>query len=360
MNPEILVPAADPILVHWGWFKIFLIITFMCHILLMNIMVGSGIMAMFTGFKREKKPALLPFQADISKKLPIVIALAINFGVAPLLFLQVIYGQFIYVSFQLMAVYWLSVIGLLIIAYYSAYYYKSDFHTTDGLKKYLMAVAVLIFLFIGFLFTNSMTLMLNPKAWFGYFNTPDGTLLNLSDPTLIPRYLHFMTASVAVGGLFTAVVWTLKHKKGIAGAEAHITRGMRWFTYATLLQVLIGFWFQMSLPGEIMMRFMGGSAFHTGVFALGLFLVVQTLFFSITRQVWPTTASLLILVLNMIVMRDLVRTAYLSPYFRVSDLEIIGQVSPLILFLASLVTGIGIIVYVIRLALKTPAAASDI
>ena len=352
MNPLTLIPVADPIPVEWGWFKLFLILTFTIHILLVNIMLGTSIIAWISGLQQDKKSSLLPVQKDIAAKLPVIIALAINFGVAPFLFLQVLFGQFIYVSSQLMAVYWLSIIAVLIMAYYAAYFYKFNFDTLDKQRSTLIGIAVILFLFIGFIFSNNMTLMLNPKAWAGYFNSPDGFLLNLSDPILIPRYLHFMTASTAIGGLFIAVIWTLKQEKGEAN-QKNINLGMKWFTFATLFQIAIGFWFQMSLPKNIMQLFLGASLTHTALFITALFLVLQTLYFSIKKQVWATVFSFGILIFAMVIMRDIVRTAYLSPYFKVTDLEVTGQYSPFILFAVCVLVVTGLIIYVLGLAVKT-------
>ncbi|OQY57742.1 MAG: hypothetical protein B6245_15415 [Desulfobacteraceae bacterium 4572_88] len=213
MEPSILIPTPDPIPVPWGWFKFFLLSTFMAHILLMNVMVGTGIIVFFSHLRKDSQKHLEPLERDISKKLTFIIAFAVNFGVAPLLFLQVLYGHFVYVSSMLMGVYWLSIFVLLIIAYYSAYYYKLRFDALRTARIYLIGMAVLILLVIGFFFTNNMTLMLTPETWTRYFENPEGTLLNLSDSTLFPRFLHFMTASVAIGGLFIAITWSLKEKK---------------------------------------------------------------------------------------------------------------------------------------------------
>ena len=57
----------------------------------------------------------------VAKKLPVMIALGINMGVPPLLFLQVVYGNLFYSSSVLMAVYWILIIPLLILAYYGTY-----------------------------------------------------------------------------------------------------------------------------------------------------------------------------------------------------------------------------------------------
>jgi len=360
MSPVELVPAAEPILVPWGWFHGFLFLVFAIHLLLMNIMVGGSIMALVTGLKRGSHDERLPFQQDLSVKLPVVIALAVNFGVGALLFMQVLYGHFFYVSSQLMAVYWLSVIGLLILGYYCAYIYQYKFDALAGLRNGVIGVTAACFLVIAFFFTNNMTLMLNPTTWPRYFVEPGGTLLNLSDPTVIPRYLHFLTASLAVAGLFTAVVWTLKEKKGAPEAEPNIRRGMRWFTIATLFQILIGFWFQMSLPNRIMLLFLGESTLHTTVFIVGLGLVVQALYYGFKNRVWPTAFSLVLLVLVMAVMRDLVRRAYLAPYFKVTDLQVLGQYTPLLAFLILLILVATVLVHAIRIGMKRTRKSEDI
>ncbi len=113
-----LIPSHDAIPVAAVWFELLRIPTLMIHFLLMNIMVGGSIIAFLNP---HLKPSETTLEKDMSDKLTYVISLAINFGVAPFLFLQVIYGQFIYVSSQMMAVWWLSVIALLIIAYCAAY-----------------------------------------------------------------------------------------------------------------------------------------------------------------------------------------------------------------------------------------------
>ncbi|MFW6332026.1 MAG: hypothetical protein ACOC23_01865 [Thermodesulfobacteriota bacterium] len=360
MSPVELVPAAEPILVPWGWFHGFLIMVFVIHLLLMNIMVGGSIMALVTGLKRVSHGERRPFQKDVSVKLPVVIALAVNFGVGALLFMQILYGQFFYVSSQLMAVYWLSVIGLLILGYYCAYIYQYKFEALAGLRNGVIGVTVVCFLVISFLFTNNMTLMLNPTTWPRYFVEPGGTLLNLSDPTVIPRYLHFLTASLAVAGIFTAVVWTLKEKKGIPETETNIRRGMRWFTIATLFQILIGFWFQISIPNRIMLLFLGESTLHTTVFIVGLGLVVQALYYGFKNRVWPAAFSLVLLVVVMTVMRDLVRRAYLAPYFKVSDLQVLGQYTPLLAFLIILIVVAAVLVHAIRIGMKQTRKSEEI
>lgn len=346
-----LIPSLDAIPVETEWFRLFMTPAFMIHLLLMNIMVGGSIIAFVNSLRMKSVEAETVLEHDIAEKLTFVISLAINFGVATLLFVQVLYGQFIYVTSQLMAVLWLSVIALLMIAYYGAYYYKLKFNDS---RQYVIGAVVLIFLCIAFFFCNNITLMLNPSSWTAYFDNPKGTILNVSDPSLLPRFLHFMIASLAIGGLFVAIVWTLK--KDHPAAQENIERGMNWFVYATLVQVGIGFWFQMSLPKEIIGLFMGADSVHTILFLTSLCLVVAVFFLGIHRKVWASAGFTLLLVFLMILMRDMVRTAYLKPYFTLADIQVQAQYSPMIFFLASLIAGTAAVVYVIRLAMKTSEA----
>ena len=352
MDPSGLIPSAEAIPTHWGWFYFFLILTFTLHLLLMNVMLGSGVIALVRHFKNGNTSCAVC--KDISLKLPYKIAFTINFGVAPLLFLQVLYGRFVYTSSVMMGVYWLGVVGILIIMYYSAYIYDFKYDQWPGLRIYFLITMVVLALVIAFVFSNNMTLMLNPEKWTGYFENRSGTMLNLSDPTLMPRYLHFVVASIAVGGLFMAITWKLRQDPL---AKEYSSQGMTWFFYATIVQVGIGLWFLMSLPGDIMLFFMGDSALYTSVFLLGLAGVVLILVFSFKKMVWPTTAGLVLTVVFMVLMRDLVRTAYLADYYHPSERTVVPEYAPLFIFIAVLVVGLGAVFYMLKLAFEAGKGA---
>ncbi|BBO79142.1 hypothetical protein DSCW_65590 [Desulfosarcina widdelii] len=322
----------------------FLVLTFVLHLLFMNAMLGSAIMAFICELRGKKAGP----SKDISTKLPYTIAFTVNLGVAPLLFLQVLYGQFIYVSSVLMAGFWLAVIGLIIMLYYSAYIYDFRFEKMPGARTFFIGLTAILGLIVAFLFTNNMTLMLRPETWQEYFGNRSGTLLNLNDPTLWPRYLHFIVASIAVGGLFQAVL--AKMRKTLPDRQYKIDHGMRWFTIATVVQILVGFWFLISLPREVMLSFMGGDAPNTVIFILGLAVAAVSLIFGITRRVLPATAATIATVLFMAIVRDLVRTEFLKPVFHPSDLKVAAQYSPMIVFLIVLVLGLGIMAYMLHLA----------
>lgn len=349
MNSPALFPAPDAIPVPWGWFEALLLVTFVLHLLFMNTMVGSAIIAFIEHARGGGKDAHRESLRDTSVRLPYVIAFAVNLGVPPLLFFSVLWGNVGYVTTTLMAVWWLSIIAVLILAYYGAYLYKYRFDKLGARGAVLIGFVALSLLFVGFLFVNNFSMMLNPGAWQAYFENPSGTLLNLGDATLWPRYLHFVAASIAVGGLFRALVWRRREEAGDAAAGERVKAGMRWFFWATLVQVVVGIWYLLAQPTAVRGLFLGGSLAHTGLLSLGLMLALSMLVMAHRRKVILVTFHLVATIGVMAVVRELVRFASLEEGFSPARLEVVPQYSPMILFLVAFAVGIALVVYMLKI-----------
>lgn len=346
MDPKLLVPAPDTIPVPWGWFDLLLHVTFVAHLLLMNTVVGGAAIALVSHLK-GRGPALAK---DLSTKLPTCLALTINLGVAPLLFLQVLYGNFIYTSSVLMAAWWLSVIAIVMAAYYGLYIYDFSFDSRPGARTLLIAAPLALLLFNGFLFSNNMTLMLDPARWTAWFDNRGGSLLNLGDPSLLPRWLHFMTAALAVGGLAVALLGHLRRNREYTGT------GLTWFIRATVAQLLFGTWFLVSLPQAAMLRFLGGDVSSSLLLAGGLALAVAALFAAWRGNVPGTLLWTVLTVAAMVLVRDRLRTFLLAPYHDIRTMASTGEYSPMILFLAVFVLAIPVVGWLIRQYLRAKEA----
>ena len=336
-----LIPTPEAIPAPWPVFEILGVLLFMLHILFVNVVLGGSLLAFFS-----KAPRDSGLTGAIFKKIPSTLALGVTLGIAPLLFLQVLYGHLIYSSSVLMAFYWLLIIPLLIIAYYGTY-----IHARSGVRwlgKMAIGVAALIFLYIAFIYTNNMTLMLQPEKWPAYYTNRSGTILNLSDPTLWPRYLHFVIASVAVAGLFSSLVWQIRTKKGVPGAGEEVKKGLRIFAIATSVQVIIGIWFLIALPRDFMLAFMGGNLLYTILLVLGIILAIGALVLAFLGRFWPTFWHLIALTLVMVLNRLAVRDLFIGRFFKVSALTLKPQYDVLILFVVILVTGVAAVWYMLR------------
>jgi len=350
MDPATLVPTPDTIPVAWGWFQFLLMLTFVLHLLVMNAMLGSGIIALATHLTHPGgSPAICRLTAG---KLTYLIAFAVNFGVAPLLFLQVLYGQFLYTSSVLMAWHWLAVVGLLILAYASAYVYSHNYKPLGSGRCGVLWLVVAPLLLIGFIFSNNMTLMLHPETWRHYFDHPTGTLLNLSDPILIPGYLHAVVASVAIGGLFLALVARFQRHDNTRNAEKQIATGLRWFSIATLVQLWIGAWLLGAQPDPVRAFLLGGSPLAATLLALSVVGGLTAVGLAFSHKLLPTVGVTVLTVVLMALVRDLMRRAYLAPYFSPADLSVAQQTQYglLALFFVLLLATLATIIYMLRLA----------
>ena len=345
MDPAALIPSADNIPVAWGWFEVLKLVTFVCHLLLMNAVFGGAVFALLRGNSSGAGPQL-------AKRLPTTLALTVNLGVPPLLFVQVLYGQFLYTAAILSAVYWMLLIALVMIAYGLLYVYAGRLKSASAgpLSALALPVAVCFLLATSFILTNIMSLAIRPEGWTQYFQNPHGTILNLGDPTLFPRWLHFVFAALATGGLFTALLNF--RDTGSEAAKARTIMGMKWFTHVSLIQVAVGLWWLMALPREVMLLFMGGSALHTAVFLVALGADVAVLVLGFMGRVVSATAALVLTVAVMAGMRELVRMAYLGQYFHPRNLEVTNQYGSFFVFLLSFAAGLGAIAYMLTLHRK--------
>jgi hypothetical protein len=354
MDPVSLIPVADAIPVHWFWLHLLLTVTTFLHFVAMNIMLGTGFIAFSLPFWRGDD--VMSLNAHIAKTLPYSIAFTINLGVAPLLFLQVLYGQFFYTSSILMGVYWLSIFGILIVSYYAAYAYRLADDRT-GMGRLYIAAAVLLLLAVSFLFSNNVSIMQMPEVWTSYFSDRTGWLLNFSDPVLLPRYLHFMASAVAIGGLAIALYFEILKRRGATDGDEWIKLGCNWFTYATIINFGIGFWFLGALPeAAYNPATLGGKTFF--VMMIGsVATIIPSVAYAQTGRIISATAWALFTVLLMTLARDILRLTYLKPYFSLSDLPYVPQYSPFILFLLAFLGGIYLIGWMLKLVWNSKEVA---
>ncbi len=343
MDAARLIPQALAVPIHPGWFVVLQFVTLILHFLAMNLMLGGSLIAFALSLHRPQNPT--PSTYALATKLPFTIAFAVNFGVAPLLFTQVLYGQFLYTSSVLIAVPWISVIGLVILAYLAAYLVDFRFSLLGRLRPLIFGVMAASLATVALIYTTNMTLMLQPDRWTAYFTNPSGTISNFSDPTLLPRYLHFVLASVAVAGL--GLAWAAHF--GIANLPPQwLGHGLTWYAGATMGQYATGMWFYSALPTTVAHALGGGEFLPTFTFAIGAILGLASIATALQRRLCATTWMLLMTVVLMVGLRDMVRDLYLAPYFSVYQRTITHEYSPFLLFVIVFILGLGTIAWMLR------------
>ncbi len=346
-----LIPTPDPnpLPAPYWVFEVLLLVTFYLHILAMNFMLGGAVLSLVSKLFPIKRRIGNRMFSDIARKLPVLLPAVITLGVAPLLFVQVLYGQFFYTSSIVIAWPWLLLLVLLASAYYGFYfvsYRKEQYPRGAGLVLLLSIVCIFI---IGFLLTNNITLSQTPARWGAkYFADPGGWNLNLSEPTLIPRYLHFMTAAVAVGGILLILMAWARWKKDPEYARDIFHLGGKTFMYATMAEFAVGAWFLMALPRPISSLLMGGNLLATTLLVIGVGGAIAAIILmskalrdqNIRLAGYSSLGIMSVVILSMIGIREMVLLAYLKPYFHPEHFAVKTQWSVFPLFLVLFIAGV--------------------
>lgn len=352
-------PVPGPILL----FKILLYATFSLHLVFMNLLLGGGLLMTIYAFKGKEKH--LDAARSIAKALPLSMPFAISFGVAPLLFVQVLYGPLFYSASIPMAVPFLLIFPVAILAYYAAYILSWKWDSLGAIRPWLSCGFLGLLLYIGFTYSNVFTLMLDPeRVKAKYLAHPGGWQMNLAEPSLIARFSHMFIGAVSLAGLYIAYLGLRRLVAEPERGRWMFRSGATWFSGAVILQIVTGLWWLLDLPKEQMAVVLGGSPvgtalFHTG--ALGsvacLVLVLLTLNRMKPWRFFGTAVALFFFnLLAMVVTRDLIRDAAVEPFLDPFALPTSPQWGVLSLFLLLFVAGLATMGWLLKLATKTRQA----
>jgi len=351
MDPNTLIPPADAIPAAPIFFRILLDASFAVHILFMNAMLGMSLV----GFVRSLRPAkALGQQAAM---VPTATALTVNIGVAPLLFLQVLYGQFLYVSATLMAAYWFWLVPAVMGAYGLAYHQKYALHLNDRRGTLVWGLMSVLLLYASLMQTTNAQLLIHPDLWPGYFDNPSGTLTAWAAPGFFPRWLHFVAASVAMGGLVLAMTGHRRTRRNDPSGPGLTAEGLNWFGWATLVQALDGIWWLVSLPGPIMTAFMGGDHAATALLMAGITGAGAAVGLAFKGRLMPAAAAAVFTIAVMTVMRGVLRQLYLQPYFDPAGLPVTPEPSTVAMFLGFFALSLAVVVWAARHPKTDPKGA---
>ncbi len=356
------LPQPAPTLLLWG----LLLLTFFLHLVPMNLALGGsllGVVARLRG-RGNRDPHARTLTAWFAKALPTIMAATISFGVAPLLFVQVLYGRALFGSSVIMAWWWLSVVGLVIVAYYGAY--RLAFRAaSDTASQAVLALSVAaILVLVAFIYTNNMSLMLRVGEF--PMMTLDGTsgwLLNLDDRALVPRYLHMLLGATGVAGAATALLGWMRCASDPAFGRWAMRYGSGWAAVASFVNAIVGSWWLMSLPRDVLWRLAGRDAGATVVLMIGVSLGLVTVmaFALASRAADPIPAvrvglaTLLATLPAMIFTRDQVRESAFIAAGLGEAARVEPQWMPIVIFVVLLLAAVGTIGWMLRALVRGPS-----
>jgi hypothetical protein len=370
VDSMLAIPRPDPLPLPAppGLLWFLLVLTYFLHVLAMNFVLGGSIIALVSRAAR-RDPTRAAHHRELvrwfAKGMPVAVAATVTFGVAPLLFLQTLYGRLFFPASVIMAWFWFAVIPLLLVAYYGAYLLAFRGDTLGRGALPVAWIVALCFAAIAFLYTNDMSLMLRPEVFREkYLRSGSGLQLHLDDPTLWPRYLHFLLGAVAVTGMAVAHYGLARARRDPEFGAWAARLGALWFVMATLGNVGAGIWWLGALPREILRRFMGGSPLAAAVLAFGVTFALVSLVLAamaITardpRRLLRTAAGTLgATLVGMILARDQVRRGALERAGFEPHPWVAPQWGPILLFAVLLVIALGLVVWMVAVFVRAGRA----
>jgi len=363
--PAIPIPHVDPLpLPGPVWlFTALLLVVFTLHIVAMNSALGGGIWALWNYIRGHNSahPYSRRLANELAAMLPTYLAFTVTLGVAALLFVQVLFGNFLYASSILIGALWLAVIPLVMVAYYGFYYFSSSAEKGKGISGCVLAVSVCVLLGIAFIFVNNMTLMLRPEHWLAMYRAhPNGWNLNLADRSLVPRYLHMVNGAIVLFSAILAHLGMRKMKTDTEYGRWIVQRSALVFATCTGVQFLLGFWLLLAIPREIAMVLLR-DPLPGAVFGLALMSVISAMLLILIGSLAPEPTSLvhagfamsLLTLFLMVCLRYLLRLAYLKPYVNLGALAVRPQIGVIVIFLLLFVGGLATVGYMLWLVVRS-------
>lgn len=323
---ELVIPG------NVGFFEWLIVVSFLLHIVFVNITVGSSSLAVYQEIKgiRTKNKLYDRLAEQLAHHTSVLKSIAVVLGVAPLLLISVIYTQYFYPSTILIGKAWLSLLIILILAFLLLYLYKFTWskwsHTYY--KRFHVLIGSLgsaLLLFVPLIFIVNVVSMLYPDMWAeskGFFHALTYY------PQVWQRYFHFILASFALSG-FYLYFWNnrlIKKDKNDDKASVRMyTQGKRLglqvMIYSTALQFIAGFWLLLQFEPEIRLLYLGEDLLLTGLLIASIILTMVLLGFLFMllkqdrRKYFILSLTTFVLVLGLMGwMRHELRETYLDPY----------------------------------------------
>jgi cytochrome c len=252
-----------------------IVLLFLAHIIFINLMIGGAIFALVFEAIGRRRPDFDTLAREITTTITVNKSLGVVLGVGPLLAINVLYTVYFYSANALTGTMWISIVPLVAGAFLIMYAYKYSWERLAHAKRRHMAIGatgVAIFLFVPLIFLTNINLMLFPDRWTQVKGFTSAMLL----PNVLPRFLHFLLACLAVSALFMLGYFT-RAGYPVESKFTHFDRpGLRRMFYAiafgaTLLQLAAGPLVLFTLPAK------GVSIFLYVVISIGATFAVAML-----------------------------------------------------------------------------------
>jgi hypothetical protein len=312
------------------------LVTLTLHFVAMGALVGGlGTLALAGLPGKWQRPAVGRFV----RLLPTLMSLTVTLGVAPLLFLQLVYHRQVYAAAIVSAWLWLGLLGAAMIAYYLLYTANRKPESGGTRNPLPLLAALLLLVFVALVFTSVFTLAERPAtiaaAWAA---DSSGAVLNPEVSRWLPRWLHALAGALLVGAFVLAF---------FAGEDEELAASVRVSALGSAAAaVVLGVAALVGL-GDDLVPYMRSPAVWWLLISFVLMLAALHLLFR--RQLVPAAGALGVSLFAMVVQRHLARTVVLRDAFDPATIPEASQWGVFALFLACFVAMAAAVAWMLRL-----------
>ena len=312
------------------------IVTLTIHFLAMNFVVGGMTVVLFGKFQDKWNHRTVN---KFVKLFPTVMAATITFGVAPLLFVQLVYAKQVYAASIVSAWFWLDIVFAAIIAYYFMYAGSFSKRISNGRIGLYLTIALICLVYISFIYSSVFSMAERPDLYASlYAGNQSGLVINTDIGSYIFRWLHMLLGAVTVGGFFVGLL-------GRDNDEA-FKIGKTFYLWGMMAAMVIGLAYLFTL-GDYILPFMRSMAVWVLLAAIVLSLVSLHFFFK--KKFVIASGLVLLSVMGMVWIRHDVRLLHLDGHYDPSTMVVNPQWSIFIVFLLCFVLAIGLVWYMLKL-----------
>ena len=191
------------------------VLTFVVHQVFMHyVLAGSLYFAWVTAVSTRQSVNEIekPLLSTLRDWMPFLLSAAITAGIAPLLFIQIVYQDQFYTANLLLWWRWMIVIPVLIVAFYLLYLLKSSllWRSPYVVRLFVAVSAAVCFVFVGFCWTANHLLSCSGSDWPTFYATGR---LPFSASLIILRMLVWLGGSFATMSMIVGwqLLWQSNH-----------------------------------------------------------------------------------------------------------------------------------------------------
>jgi len=206
-----------------AWYAVLSVVTLWMHVVFMTYVLGGTLMLGVAGLRgmlgrSAPESVWRPVTVVLKDWMPFVLSAAITAGVAPLLFVQVLYQREFYTANLLMFHRWMSILPVLIVAFYMLYLLKAHrLERREALRGVVALAVAACVVYVAWSWVENHLLSLDRGAWAAQY---ESEAMVYARPA-VPLRVGFWIA----GALFTApalIAWQLRGgASGVSEGAAH-------------------------------------------------------------------------------------------------------------------------------------------